>query len=153
MDYNTNTYVVEGICDAAAIYGFDGSAWAWSPTFPELLVQTVTIEGMSEADTKTVQVDEFQCAFKAADGNRNPSEAGIRMGNEKYMFVAQDASGLVQLSKRGGGGAALMKTNSALIIAFYTKDKPTNVPKVFQGAGSCAEQVLAMAKYLTEAGY
>lgn len=59
MDYNTNTYSVEGICDAAAIYGFDGSAWAWSPTFPELLSQSVTIEGMSAADTKTVQVDEF----------------------------------------------------------------------------------------------
>lgn len=86
---------------------------------------------MSAADTKTVQVDEFQCALLAADGNRNPSEAGIRMGNQKYMFVAKDdTTGVVILSKRGGGGAALAKTNTALIIAFYEKDKPTSDPKV-----------------------
>ena len=52
--------------------------------------QSVLIEGMSAGDTKTVQVDEFQCALLAADGNRKPSEAGIRMGNQKYMFVAKD---------------------------------------------------------------
>lgn len=82
---------------------------------------------MSAADTKTVTVDEFSCALKAADGNRNPSEAGIRMGNEKFMFVSRDdVSGLTQLSKRGGGGAAIMKTNTAIVIAFYIKDKPTS---------------------------
>lgn len=152
MDFETNTYSVEGICEAAAIYGHDGSAWAWSPTFPELLNTSVTIEGMSAADTKTVQVDEFQCALKAAGGDRNPSEAGIRMGNNKFMFVAND-NGLVQLSSRGGGGAALLKTTTALIIAFYVKDKPTTNPKVFQSAGGCAEQVLSMGNYLKEQGY
>ena len=125
------TPIYTGACEAVAIYGHDGSAWAWSPTFPELLPQSVLIEGMSAADTKTVQVDEFQCALLAADGNRNPSEAGIRMGNQKYMFVAKDdTTGVVILSKRGGGGAALAKTNTALIIAFYEKDKPTSDPKI-----------------------
>lgn len=82
---------------------------------------------MSAADTKVVNVDEFQCASLAADGNRAPSEAGIRLGEEKYMFVARDAdTGLTQLSKRGGG-AAIMKSNTAVIIAFWTKDKPASV--------------------------
>ena len=82
---------------------------------------------MSAADTKTVKVDEFQNCLKAADGERNPSEAGIRIGGEKYMFVTrEDATGCVQLSKRGGG-AALCKTNTAIVMATYTKDKPTNV--------------------------
>ena len=86
---------------------------------------------MSEADTKTVQVDEFQCALLAADGNRNPSEAGIRMGNQKYMFVAKDdTTGVVILSKRGGG-AVLAKTKTALIIGLYENDKPTSNPKIF----------------------
>ena len=125
------TPIYTGACEAVAIYGHDGAGWAWSPTFPELLPQSVLIEGMSAADTKTVQVDEFQCALLAADGNRNPSEAGIRMGNQKYMFVAKDdTTGVVILSKRGGGGAALAKTNTALIIAFYEKDKPTSDPKI-----------------------
>ena len=88
--------IYTGACEACAIYGQDGSAWAWSPNFHELLPQSVTIEGMSAADTKTVQVDEFQCVLKAADGDRNPSEAGNRMGNQKFMFVAKDeATGVV----------------------------------------------------------
>ena len=39
------------------------------------------------------------------------------------MIVAHDAeSGLTQLSRKGGG-AAMMKTNTGLIIATFTKDK------------------------------
>jgi hypothetical protein len=157
MDYDTNSYSVENIVDAAAIYGLDGSAWAWSPNFPELLTRSVTIEGMSDADTKTIDVNEFDCALKAAGGDRNPSEAGIRMGERKYMMVTSvDVPGyekLTQLSVRGGGGAALMKTKSALVIALYTKDKPTSNPKIVQSNGGCSEQVEAMAKYLSDQGY
>ena len=153
-DWNTMTPIYTGACEAVAIYGQDGSAWAWSPNFPELLPQKVTIEGMSAADTKTVDVDEFQCALQAADGNRNPSEAGIRMGNQKFMFVAKDeGTGVVILSKRGGGGAAVCKTNTALLIAFYEKDKPTSDPKIVQTAGICAQQVADMCAYLGEQGY
>ena len=36
MDYNTNAFTVTGMCQEAAIYGLDGSVWAWSPGFPEL---------------------------------------------------------------------------------------------------------------------
>jgi len=148
MDYNTNEFSVTGICDEAAIYGHDGSAWAWSPGFPELKVSSFTVEGMTAADTKTHQVDEFQCALKAADGNRNPSEAGIILGGEKYMFTSNN-DGLTQLSRRGGGGASLMKTNTALVIAFWKKDKPfTGGKNGVQNAGDCAMQVEAMAKYL-----
>ena len=153
-DWNTMEPIYTGACEAAAIYGQDGSAWAWSPNFPELLPQSVTIEGMSAADTKTVQVDEFQCALQAADGNRNPSDAGIRMGNQKFMFVAKDdVTGVVILSKRGGGGAALAKTNTALLIAFYEKDKPSSDPKYVQTAGVCAQQVADMCAYLKDQGY
>jgi hypothetical protein len=41
------------------------------------------------------------------------------------MFVSRDdLTGCTQLSKRGGGGAALMLTNTAIVIAFYEKEKP-----------------------------
>lgn len=76
------------------------------------------------------------------------------MGNEKFMMVGRDnETGLTQLSKKGGG-AALMRTNTALIIAYYVKDKVmTHNPKEFQTAGGCAEQVATMAQYLKDQGY
>ena len=131
MNYETNTYEIENLCDSAAIYGQDGAAWAWTPGFPEINAYTFTIEGMSAADSKKVEVDEFQNCLKASDGNRNPSEAGIRIGGEKYMFVShEDSTKCTQLSKRGGG-AALCKTNTGIVMATYTKDKPTNVKGTF----------------------
>jgi len=107
MDFDNNCWAAEGLCSAAAIYGVDGSAWAWSPNFPELSSYEFPLEDMA-GNITNVAVDEIQCAIKASGGNRNPSEAGIRLGNEKYMFVAyDDANKVVQLSKRGGGGAAM----------------------------------------------
>ena len=51
------------------------------------------------------------------------------------MFVTfDDVSGVAQLSKRGGGGAAICKTVSAVIIALWTKDAPTSTKGV-QTAG------------------
>merc|ERR1711990_339090 len=152
MNFNTGEYTKTGVCEAAAIYGQDGSAWAWSPNFPELQPQQVTIEGMTDADTKTVTVDEFNCALQAGKGNRNPGEGGIRMGNEKYMFVSHN-DGLTQLSKKGGG-ASIYLTATAMIIAFFVKDKPmTHSNKEFQTAGGCSDQVLAMGNYLKDQGY
>jgi hypothetical protein len=85
-----------------------------------------------------ITVDEVQCAIKAAEGNRSPSEAGIRLGNEKYMLVAHDADNmLVQLSKKGGG-AAIGKTGTAVVMAFYVKDKPMETGG-FQTIGECAQ--------------
>lgn len=36
MNFDTGEYNETGVCEAAAIYGTDGSAWAWTPNFPEL---------------------------------------------------------------------------------------------------------------------
>ena len=130
MDYNTNSYSAENVCSAAAIYGLDGSAWAWSPTFPELTTYEFPLEGM-DGSIKNVTVNEIECAIKAAEGVRNPTEAGVRLGNEKYMFVTFDeTSGVAQLSKRGGGGAAIAKTATAVVIALWVKDAPTSTKGV-----------------------
>ena len=88
-----------------------------------------------DGSIKNVTVNEIECAIKAAEGVRNPTEAGVRLGNEKYMFVTFDeTSGVAQLSKRGGGGAAIAKTATAVVIAFWIKDAPTSTKGV-QTAG------------------
>lgn len=79
---------------------------------------------MTDADTKMVNINEFECVMGASNGNRNPSEAGIRIGGVKYMMIRHDGdTGLAQLSRPGGGGA-VMKTATGIIVAIYTKDKP-----------------------------
>jgi hypothetical protein len=92
---------------------------------------------------------------KSANDKRDFGPAGIRLGNQKYMFVSRDDNtGCTQLSKRGGGGAALMLTNTAIVIAFYEKEKPfTSGGNGVQTAGACAEQVIGMANYLKGEGY
>lgn len=105
------------------------------------------------AGNKTsINVNEVNCAIGAAEGKRNPTDAGIRLGNEKYMFVAHDETdGVTQLSKRGGG-AAVKKIASAVIIATWSKEaKSSN--GLFQAGGDCAAQVGAMGAYLAEQGY
>ena len=149
--YNFKTMEVKwnGECDEAAIFGLDGTGWYWSPGFPDINQPSqVTIEGMTEADTKVVTINEFECVKAAADGNRNPSEAGIRIGGKKYMMVRHDPStGLAQLTTPGGG-AAVMKTQTGLVVALFTKDKQCTDPATggpmkgkFQTQGGCAEQV------------
>lgn len=80
MDYNTNQWITENVCSAAAIYGQDGTPWAYSPNFPELKTYEFSLEDM-DGSSKNVTVDEIQCAIKAAEGVRNPTEAGIRLGD------------------------------------------------------------------------
>ena len=106
-----------------------------------------------DGSTKKVQVDEFVAALKAAEGVRNPTDAGIRMGNEKFMFINHNpGTKITQLSKRGGGGAALMKTVTGLIIGTWSKDDLT-MSKKAQNGGDCALQVEVIGNYLIEHGY
>lgn len=80
MNYDTNEWIKENVCSAAAIYGKDGTCWAFSPTFPELLTYDFEMEGM-DGGKQMVNVNEVDCAVKASEGQRNPSAAGIRLGN------------------------------------------------------------------------
>lgn len=157
-DWNTMAVKHSGECNEAAIFGLDGTGWYWSPGFPDInQTVTVKVEGMTEADTKMVSVNEWETVLAASNGNRQPSEAGIRMGEVKYMMVTHDpATGLAILSCKGGG-AAIMKATTCLIVATYTKDKPctpgADGKKAFQSSGGCAGQVETMANYLKDQGY
>ena len=147
-------------CEEAAIFGQDGTGWFWTPSFPDINAPSVvTVEGMTAADTKEIHINEFECIMGASNGNRNPSEAGIRLGGKKYMLVNHDpATGLAQLTC-SGGGAAIMKTATGIICATFIKDKAcesvSGGPEKgkFQTLGGCAGQVQTMAEYLKEQGY
>ena len=61
----------------------------------------------------------------AAAGRRKPSDAGIRMGNEKFMFITHDPEyGSCQLSRQGGGGACAAQLKNGVVIGIWKKDEP-----------------------------
>ena len=70
------------------------------------------------------------------------------------MFVTFDkVSGVAQLIKADlGGGFAIAKTDTALVIALWTKDAPISTGGV-QTAGQTAEQVEAITAFLKDMGY
>lgn len=43
-----------------------------------------------EGNKEMVEVNEVACAVGAADGNRAPSKAGIRICGKKYMLTYKD---------------------------------------------------------------
>ena len=122
LDYDKNEWIVQNICSAAAIYGHDGTCWAYSEKFPELKTYQHDIEDMA-GNVVPCTVNEVEIAKKVGDGQRNPCDAGIRLGNAKYMFRAFDETlGGTQLSKMGGDGGAIANSKTATIIAFVSKD-------------------------------
>jgi len=124
MNYDTNEYDVQNVCSAVAIYGHDGTCWAFSPTFPELKTYDHEIEDMGGNKTN-VSGNEVEIMKKVGEGTRNPSDAGIRLGGDKFMFVRHDESGDVpgtQLSKKGGGGAAIANMLTGSVVALVGKE-------------------------------
>ena len=72
------------------------------------------------------------------------------------MFLRNDVSKsgikFCVLSRAGGGGACVAKTNKALLVGVWTvKDTPTS--KGTQNTGDCEKNVLAVADLLYSAGY
>lgn len=140
------------VCEHAAIYGLDGTAWATTPGFQLYTYEhEVPLEDMES--TKKVPVNEFQCALEATKGNRKGSEAGIRMANQKYMLIKHNPeNNSAYLGREGGGGACVARTKSALIIGIWNKSAVMS-DKTLQNAGDCNERVEKMAEYLTSQGY
>ncbi len=153
MNYDTNEYDVTNMCASAAIYGFDGTLWASAGDWKGVSSYEFDLEDMT-GNIQKVPVDEFQCLMKAADGDRKPTEAGIRFGGNKYMFITHNAEAKsTQMSRSNpSGGATVAKTNTAIIVATWNKtDVMSN--KLTQSGGDTAGQVEGMAAYLAEQGY
>mmetsp|Transcript_6473 Transcript_6473/g.5556 ORF Transcript_6473/g.5556 Transcript_6473/m.5556 type:complete len:137 (-) Transcript_6473:102-512(-) len=116
----TNEYTLTNVCEFGAIYGLDGTKWAASQGF-ELYNYEFDME-LEDGSTKKVPINEFTCALEATKGNRKGSEAGIRIANQKYMFLRQDPTiKSVYLGRQGGGGACVVQTAQALVIGVWNK--------------------------------
>jgi len=82
-----------------------------------------------DGSIQNVEVNEVACAMGGADGNRQPSQAGIRMAAEKYMLTYKDEEvAVAQLTKRGGG-ACVGKTTTAVVIGVWMKDQVDSTGK------------------------
>ena len=65
--------------------------------------------------------------MKAALGDRKGGqECGLRICNQKYMFIRNDKSSegvsFACMGRQGGGGACVAKTDKALIVGVWGKD-------------------------------
>lgn len=81
---------------------------------------------MEDDDGGSIQVavNEFKCALGAAAGSRMPSTAGIRMGNEKYIFNKQEKEScpISYMTRQGGGGAVIGKFKTGIVIGIWHKE-------------------------------
>ena len=106
-----------------------------------------------DGEKQSIQVSELGAAIAAANGTRNPTAAGIRLGGEKFMLtVFEEDRKTSQLKKMGGGGGAVALTATGIVIALYEKEGLMSNGKL-QNGSAVADQVAAMAAYLTEQGY
>ncbi len=97
------------MCEHAGIFGLDGTPWALSAGLA-LGNYAYSLE-LEDGSKKSVNVNEFVTVLEATKGNRKGSEAGIRMGNQKYMFIKHNPeSNSAYLGREGGGGACVART-------------------------------------------
>ena len=151
FDYDTNDWAINNVANGAAIYGQDGTLWAAEGNEGgDLAEYQHPLEGM-DGSVQQVNVSEVACACGAADGNRNPSEAGIRMGKTKYMMTYKDPDQPITQLTRAGGGAVVGKTQTGVCIAFWKKDQADSNGKT-QNMEDCFKLVKEMVDYLTEQG-
>ena len=98
-------------------------------------------------------MNEFKCVFEATKGNRKGSEAGIRIANQKYMFITHNPeNNSVYLGREGGGGACIVRTNQCIVIGVWNKAAVMSNNKP-QNAGDCNMMVEKMGEYLKASGY
>ncbi|MQM18430.1 hypothetical protein Taro_051421 [Colocasia esculenta] len=140
------TYVDEHLmCDvgdghtltASAIIGHDGSVWAQSETFPQLLPNDMT--AFPKDELKPEEVSGIMSDF-AEPGHLAPT--GLFLGGTKYMVI-QGEPGAVIRGKKGSGGVTIKKTGQALIIGVY--DEPV-------APGQCNMVVERLGDYLIDQG-
>ena len=122
LNEDETEFEVMDVCSSAAIYGKDGTCWAYSEKMPELKCYVHEIDGMGEIIK--VKVNELELAIKAGEGEKRFGDAGLRIGGKKFQVVSEydPSEGGVQISGPGGLSGAIAVTNKACIIAFVEKN-------------------------------
>ena len=155
FDAETNAWSVTNVAQFACLYGHDGNAWAVSPGFQ--LATYEFAQPQEDGSTKNVLCNEHSALMKACGGDRKGGqECGIRICNQKYMFLRADKSSdgvaFATLSRQGGGGACVAKTDKVLLVGVWGKDTPMSNGKM-QNTGDCEKNVISVAHTLKNAGY
>ena len=44
-----------------------------------------------DGSINNIKMNEFNCALAVSNGKRNPTAAGVRMGNTKFMMIKHEA--------------------------------------------------------------
>ena len=118
----TGNFAINNVCQHAAIYGTDGALWAASAQWPGLHEYEHPLEN-DDGTTTNISVKEFQCTIDVSNGKRMPTAAGVRMGKTKFMMVSHDPeTNTCYLSRFGGGGACVVRTNKAVVIGVWDKN-------------------------------
>ena len=152
FDYETNDWAITNVNSGAALYGHDGTLWASAGTEgSNLSTYQHPMEGLDGSMTN-VEVNEVACALAACDGNKRPTEAGIRIAGAKMMLTYKEPEAAVAQLTRGGGGVVVGKTVSALVVGFWKKDQVDSLGKP-QSMDACFKLVKEMTDYLIEQGY
>mmetsp|Transcript_25456 Transcript_25456/g.35072 ORF Transcript_25456/g.35072 Transcript_25456/m.35072 type:complete len:132 (-) Transcript_25456:388-783(-) len=89
-----------GMLQSAAIFGLDGVPWAQSASFP------------------TVDPANLQLIANSFD-DQGQVASNLKFGDNKYILIAGEPGAVIR-GKLGQGGVTIKKTNSAMVIGFYT---------------------------------
>ena len=110
FDYDSNDWSIHNVNTGAGIYGHDGSLWGKSAGMPEVEKEYDYPLEDENGNVEQVPIHEAVALVAAADGNRNPTKAGIRIGNKKHMLVYKDDENPIINLTAPGGGACVAKT-------------------------------------------
>ena len=153
FDPDTNNWAVTNVCQFGCVYGHDGNVWASSPGFQ--LANYEFDMPQEDGSTKKTPCNEHSAVMKAVGGERKGGqECGIRICNQKYMFLRSDEKDGIKfavLGRQGGGGAIAAKTATALLVGVWGKDVPMSNGKT-QNTGDCEKNVMNVAAQLAGAG-
>ena len=146
FDPEINNWSCTNVCQFGCVYGHDGNVWATSEGF-QLATYNYDMP-QEDGSTKAVPCNEHSAVMKATQGDRKGGqEAGIRICNQKYMFIRKDEKDGIHfavLGRQGGGGAVAARTASALIVGVWGKDVPKSDGKT-QNTGDCEKNVMSVA--------
>ena len=145
LDPDTNQYSTTAVGSHAAIYGKDGSKWATTEGF-ELYAYEYEID-TGEEEKKKENVNEVEIVQGIFSGKTKGGNAGIRIGNKKYMYISE-YEGVHRLSC-SGGGAVLAQTGKCLLIAIWDATNVDSAGKP-QNPGDLEKNVAYLKDYLTE---
>ncbi|KAF3593627.1 hypothetical protein DY000_02020279 [Brassica cretica] len=115
---------------SAAIIGLDGSVWAQSANFPQLMIYPL----------QTVQASRDDIIMKDFDEPGHLAPTGLFLAGLKYMVIQGEPNAVIR-GKKGAGGITIKKTGQSMVFGLY--EEPVT-------PGQCNMVVERLGDYLIE---